>query len=266
MARAKDGRESARENEINVLRALHRFGWLRTRDLACLLWQAWERTPPRTGPSLRPPLATQSGIRMAQRTVARLRKQRLILTTQAPNGSLIHALSERGARALQNIGIAASSGKDLVREYGAAYFLHRSIANEVAISGIIEGYRAATERETAQGRWLGGMTGIRGKKPDVLMRAGDTVWWVEVERRKNQRDYARLLDWLDAIWQASKRPGEPAPLLNDVRLAQVIFVCSEVIARKLANDLVSRGWSTELLASRIRFETSLYSFKAILHF
>ncbi|MGF6858352.1 hypothetical protein [Paraburkholderia sp. CI3] len=203
---------------------------------------------------------------MAQRTVARLREQRLILTTQAPNGSLIHALSERGARALQSFGIAASSGKDLVREYGAAYFLHRSIANEVAISGIIEGYRAATERETAQGRWLGGMTGIRGKKPDVLLRAGNLVWWVEVERRKNQRDYARLLDWLDAIWQTSKRPGEPALLLNDVRLMQVIFVCSEVIARKLANDLAGRGWSKELLASRIRFETSLYSFKAILHF
>ncbi|PPK43930.1 hypothetical protein B0G57_1102 [Trinickia symbiotica] len=203
---------------------------------------------------------------MAQRTVARLRKQRLILTTQAPNGSLIHALSERGAKALQSLGIAASSGKDLVREYGAAYFLHRSIANEVAIGGILEGYRVATERETAQGRWLGGMDGIRGKKPDVLLRANERVWWVEVERRKNQRDYARLLDWLDKIWESSARLGEPAQLTNNAWLVQVIFVCSDAIARKLMTDLTSRGWNAEMLATRIRFETSLYTFRTILHF
>lgn len=266
MTKAKDGQELARENDSNALRALHRFGWLRTRDLGSLLWQDWARTPPKAGPSLRPPTATPSGIRMAQRTVARLRRDRLILTTQAPNGSLIHALSERGARALQNMGIAASSGKDMVREFGAAYFLHRSIANEIAISGILEGYRVATERETAQGRWLGGMGGICGKKPDVLLRASDRAWWVEVERRKNQSDYARLLTWLDKIWETSARLGEPAQLLNNVRLVQVVFICSGATARKLATDLASRGWSAEMLTTRIRFETSLYSFRTILHF
>lgn len=266
MRRTRDGREVALENETNVLRALHRFGWLRTRDLACLLWQDWSKVAPRNGPSLKPPVATPSGIRMAQRTLARLRNQRLILTTQAPNGSLVHALSEAGARTLQTLGISASSGKDLVRQHSAAYFLHRNVANEVAIAGIIEGFRVATERETAQGRWLGGMTGICGKKPDALLRAGAAVWWVEVERRKNQRDYVRLLDWLDAIWQTARRPGDAAPLLNGVKLVQVVFVCAAVTARKMEGDLRGRGWTAELLASRVRFETSLYSFKAIMHF
>mgnify|MGYP000853832867 FL=1 len=41
----KDGRAIARENEVRVLRALHRFGWLRTRDLAVLVWQRWARSP-----------------------------------------------------------------------------------------------------------------------------------------------------------------------------------------------------------------------------
>lgn len=266
MGSAMDGRQVAQDNETNVLRALHRFGWLRTRDLACLVWQSMAKTPAKAGPSLTPPQATSSAIRMAQRTLARLRQRRLVLTTQAPNGSLIHALSERGARVLQGLGVAASTGKDLVRDYHAAYFLHRNIANEVAISGMLEGFRAATERETAQGRWLGGMAGILGKKPDVLLRAGNMVWWVEVERRKNQQDYARLLRWLDAIWSNCPRPGEAASLADNVQLKRVVFVCSMVIANKLAKDLQARGWSADQIASRIRFETSLYDFKAILFF
>lgn len=266
MSTPQDGRQVALANETHILRALHRFGWLRTRDLACLVWQSMAKTPAKAGPSLTPPIATPSAIRMAQRTLARLRKQRLVLTTQAPNGSLIHALSERGARVLQGLGVAAKTGKDLVREYHAAYFLHRNIANEVAISGMLEGFRVATERETAQGRWLGGMAGILGKKPDVLLRAGNVTWWVEVERRKNQRDYAQLLLWLDAVWSSSARLAEPATLADDIQLRQVIFVCSTTIANKLATDLRARGWSADQIASRIRFETSLYNFKVILFF
>lgn len=266
MSTPKDGRQIANDNETHVLRALHRFGWLRTRDVACLVWHNMAKAPAKGGPSLAPPMAKPSAIRMAQRTLARLRQRKLILTTDAPNGSLIHALSERGARALQGLGVAANTGKDLLRDYHAAYFLHRNIANEVAISGMLEGFRVATERETAQGRWFGGMEGIMGKKPDVLLRAGDAVWWVEVERRKNQRDYARLLQWLDAVWCRGTRLGEPAKLADGVQLQQVVFVCSATIANKLAKDLQARGWGADQIASRIRFETSLYNFKTILFF
>lgn len=267
MGERQDGRLIAQANETNVLRALHRFGWLRTRDLACLVWQGWAKSPAKGGPSLAPPVARRSDIRMAQRTLARLRKHKLILTSQAPNGSLIHALSEKGARALQGLGVPASTGKDLLRDYHAAYFLHRNIANEVAISGILAGYRVATERETAQGRWLGGMNGVLGKKPDVLLKAGNLAWWVEVERsRKNRKDYAKLLKWLDAIWQSSTRLGEPVPLTEQVQLRQVVFICTPAFAKKLAADLQARGWSTEQLAARVRFEQLLYVFEAIAFF
>jgi len=267
MSGPADGRHIALANETAVLRALFRGGWLRTRDLACLVWQTWARTPPKTGPSLTPPVATSSGIRMAQKTLARLRKRQLILTTQAPNGSFIHTISERGARVLQGIGISANSGKDLMRDYHAAYFLHRNIANEIAISGILEGFRAATEREISQGHWLGGTAGILGKKPDVLIRSGSTAWWIEVERsRKNQKDYATLLKWLDAIWKTSPRLGESARLTDSVQLKQVIFICTAVFAQKLDSDLQSRGWSLEQVSNRIRFEKCLYSFKAISFF
>ncbi|MEZ0246991.1 MAG: hypothetical protein ACAH09_10170, partial [Methylophilaceae bacterium] len=75
----KDGRAIARANEVRVLRALHRFGWLRTRDLAALVWQRWANQPAEKH-NLQPPIATASGLRMAQRTLRRLRDKRLVLS------------------------------------------------------------------------------------------------------------------------------------------------------------------------------------------
>lgn len=165
----KDGRAVAQENEVRLLRALHRFGWLRTRDLAALNWQRWARSPSEV-PSLKPPTPTAGGLRMAQRTLRRLREKRQVLSARAPDGSLIYALAEAGARLLQQTGVMALTGKDLMRTFSAAHYRHRCIANEIAVGAIIGGFRVATEREIAQGLWLGGEEGVAGKKPDVLMR------------------------------------------------------------------------------------------------
>lgn len=262
-----DGRQIARKNETTVLRALHRYGWLRTRDVALLVWHSPARLLLGRHPSLAPLAATDTAIRMAQRTLARMNRQRLVLSTNAPNGSRIHTLSEAGARVLQGLGVRAATGKDMMRRYHAAFFLHRCIANEVAISATMAGYRVSTEREIAQGRWLGGMDGIAGKKPDVLVRSGATAWWVEVERsQKNRNDYAKLLQWLISIWQNTPRPGEDSPLHEAVTLRQVVFICTKVFAKKLTKDLNEQGWSAEQVASRLRFELSLYSFEAIAFF
>jgi hypothetical protein len=91
-----DGRIIATENEIHVLRALHRFGWLRTRDLAALIWQRWKSRLIGEA-ALRPPVATASGLRMAQRTLRQLADARQVLRGKALDDSLIYALSEAGA-------------------------------------------------------------------------------------------------------------------------------------------------------------------------
>jgi hypothetical protein len=195
----KDGRQVARENEARVLRALHRFGWLRTRDLAALCWRRWASRPSGT-PGVGSTLPTAPAVRMAQRTMRRLRAARLVIVAQGPDGSQLYALSESGARALKDAGITAISGKDVVRGFSSAYYRHRCIANEIAISGMVQGFRASTEREIAQGFWLGGEAGIAGKRPDVLLRSGNQVHWVEVERpRKNAKDYKALLVWLGEV-------------------------------------------------------------------
>ena len=255
----KDGRQIARENETRVLRALHRFGWLRTRDLAALCWRRWASRP--SGPpsvGLTPP--TASALRMAQRTMRRLRDARLVITGQGPDGSVIYALSEGGARALKDAGVTAISGKDLVRGFSAAYYRHRSISNQIAISGMVQGYRASTEREIAQGLWLGGEVGIAGKRPDVLLRSGNQVWWIEVEKsRKNAKDYKALLIWLGKVLQDSTRRDGSRLLPPGQVWGRVVFICTPAFEGKLRRDLEDQGWTRRQVDMLSCFESALYT-------
>lgn len=259
----RDGRAIAVSAQTEVLRLLHRFGWLRTRDLASVAGRTAARAVPKTVPALDAPPPEKADIRRMQRHLAALREHRLILSTQAPNGSVIYALSERGARALQGLGVQATTGKDLLRSYHAAFFLHRNVANEVAIAGLRQGFRVSTEREIAQGRWLGGADGLHGKRPDVVLRAGSDCWFVEVERsHKNRSDHEHLLRFLTATWTAV-RLGEAAKVGLDIQLRCVIFICTPGFTKKLAKDLLALGWSPDEVAARVQFETSLYSFRNI---
>ena len=234
--KAKDGRATARRNEMRVLRALHRFGWLRTRDLAALVWTNWAPKPDGV-PAWVPAVATPSGLRMAQRTLERLRERPWVLKGTGPDGAVVYVLAEAGARELQAVGVQAKSGKDLLRFRGG-YFRHRLHSNAIATSAIVQGFRAATEREIAQGQWIGGRDGIAGKRPDVLVRSGSQAWWVEIERsRKNSKDYAALLRWLVAIRQDLLRPEGPELLGPDVRLAGIVFVCTPAFRARLSADL-----------------------------
>lgn len=262
----RDGRAVARQNEVSILRALHRFGWLRTRDLAALVWQRWATKAPAEGPSLKPPVPTAAGLRMAQRTLSRLREKRQVLNTRAPDGSVMYALAEAGARALQQIGVTAVSGKDMVRSFSSSHFRHRCIANEIALGAIIQGFRVSTEREIAKGLWLGGEQGIAGKRPDVLVRGNGKLWWVEVERsRKNGKDYAHLLRWLGTVGQDySFRTTGPELLGEKLRWGKIVFICTPAFKAKVCRDLEAAGWKKMHIELFVMFETSLYSFKDIL--
>lgn len=261
---SKDGRAIARVNEGRVLRALHRFGWLRTRDLAALCWTRWLSKP--SGPlNLAPINPTDSALRMAQRTFKRLRVQRQVISTQAPDGSIVYTLSEAGSRALKKSGIDALSGKDLVRGFSSAYFRHRCIANEIAIAGITQGFRVSTEREIAQGIWLGGEAGIYGKRPDVVLRDGKRVIFCEVEKsRKRMAEYQALLRWLGKILHHLQHPGKDALLGPELTMESVVFVCTQAFRTKLQKDLEVAGWSTAQKNSFIQYSCELYMFRDIL--
>lgn len=262
----KDGRAIARKNELRVLRALRRFGWLRTRDIAALIWQRWAAMAPADVPSFEPPTHTSAGLRMAQRTLRRLFERRQILRGHGPDGCVIYALAEAGTHALSQYGVASATGKDLIRRVSAGYFRHRCISNEVAIGGIVGGFRVSSEREIAQGLWLGGKDGVCGKKPDVILRnaATSALWWVEVQRsRMNAPDYKRLLQWLDTARSApfSAVGDEQAP--GRLAISKVVFICTTAFRDRLCRDLKATGWNPEDIDRFILFETSLYSFEDI---
>ena len=129
---------------------------------------------------------------------------------------------------------------------------------------MLQGFRISTEREIAQGYWLGGEAGIAGKRPDVLLRAGGSVWWVEVEKsRKNAKDYQALLKWLDAMFPRppARTPFEASGLR--LKCEKVIFICSLAFEAKLGRDLQARGWAPEKVKAFLIFDTELYSFEDI---
>lgn len=255
----KDGREIARTYEQRVLKALHKYGWLRTRDLAVLIWMRANSRPKSAGFLPEPIVVEQSAWRMAQRTLARLRNADKVLWKQAPDGSTIYGLAEAGAHWLVRQGISASSGKDLVRRVSMSYYHHRRIANEIAILASRQGYRVASEREIAVGQWFGGTDGVAGKEPDVIVRDGKDVYWYEVERsRRNHKDAATLRTALVKLWSDVKHPMDAPVLPGGYRLKKVVFVCESAFIDALTIDLEKLGWTKEMIGHRILSIRLLY--------
>jgi hypothetical protein len=251
------------ENKANILKAIHRFGWLRTRDIACLVWTKWKHQPSSAKfDILKPARPTSSQLRMAQRTVRALTVSGHLLVAKGPDGSTIYALSSKGAQAISTSFINASAGKDLIRAPSLGYFRHRCVSNEIAITAMIEGFRVSTEREIAGGNWKWGKSGLYGKTPDVLVKAQSHLYWIEVERsRKNQSDYKKLLVWLQEL-RSRKRVAQPLADASGLGLT-VIFVCTQAFAKRLTSDLTRIGFTEAEISSLVEFRMDLYRFEVI---
>jgi hypothetical protein len=260
----KSGIEIAIANEIEVLKAVHKFGWLRSKDLANLIWQKKEKRFSNREPEFCKPVSSPSGLRMAQITLKRLKDKKLILSSTTPDNSTIYALSQKGANHLNTVGIETISGKDLLRLFSFDQYRHRVISNEISISGILQGFKVFTERELAQNKWYFDKTGFLGKKPDCFIHGKEYGWWVEVERsRKNQNDYALLLKWLNAAFKNCIRPHEKPAVTTQISLQKVVFICTPVFEKKLITDLQKMGWSDEHIFLRLIFLRSLYQFRQV---
>jgi hypothetical protein len=243
-------------NRLKVLKLLHRFGWLRTRDIAALVWLPTHRGRSTIPPTLSPPKATSSGLRMAQRTLRALQTNGFVLQTKAPDGAWIFALSQKGANTLNQIGINARSGKDLLRDRSFSYYRHRCISTEIAISALLEGCKVTTELELLKNGSMFVNPAVR-KLPDVLVRQYDNWYWVEVEKsRKNQSDYLHLLKWLQMIRVDQNHTITGFP---NARVT-VVFVCIKSFKNRLIKDLINLGWSEVETDTVIDFKDSLYQF------
>lgn len=257
----KSGLEIANENEIKVLNYLHKFGWLRSKDIASLVWQIPDKKFSNFEPEFKKCIYTKGGLRMAQITLKRLKLNKLVLSAEAPDNSTIYALSQKGANRLGEAGIESISGKDLIRIFSFDQYRHRVISNEIAIAGVLQGFKVFTERQIAQNKWLFNEKGYHEKKPDCLIINRASAWWIEVEKsRKNKKDYEALLNWLGVVHQHCKRPHEK-PELAGLGLRKIVFICSPVFEKRLMNDLMKLGWDEESIYLRLAFEKSIFSFR-----
>lgn len=176
---SQDGRIVAEQNEVEVLCGLHRFGWLRTADIASLVW----------------PEAKQA-IQMARRTLRRLSEQNAVLSERLPDGVPAYALSLRGAMRIRMQYPTSQSGKDLMRHLHQ--YQHRNLCNEYAIYCLNQGRPVYTERELLANR--APFKIVDGKQPDMLV-ALDQDWqectWCEVETCwKKAADFDKLMRFI----------------------------------------------------------------------
>lgn len=178
-----DNRQIAYDNELAALRAIGRCAYLRTADVANLVWSR---------------SSNQSAVRMAQRTLARLEDTGDLLQTKAPGGSVIYYLSEAGARRLRSEGIDAKTGKDAIRTL--KNFPHRCKCNYAFVQAeLAERRKNYTEHEVLGGR--GAIFEWHGKRPDLLVWSrvdqAEGWWWVEIENTpRNTKELCRIDEWL----------------------------------------------------------------------
>ena len=227
-----DGRITAQQNELDILTNINRFGWLRSRDLAALIWPESK--------------TIDSATAMAQRTLKRLKDGGQILHRIAPDGATVYALSEAGARRIGNEqGVDARSGKDLIRELGN--YLHRCHANVFSIHRITAGQRIWTEREIQTHR--APIRAVKNKIPDGLVDITDTLnadgtlvlAWVEVEcGYKKKSDFDKMIGFACDILGGLDSQGMPDNALFcaalDVYVEEVIIqVVSDEQAKRIVN-------------------------------
>lgn len=171
-------RQKSRERLIEMLKAMHKYGALKTEHLAEIVYN--DITP-------------SSAIRQTQKQIKRLKGLGLVIVKQANCYEQAHtALTERSARYLRTYhGLDARSGKDEEPS------LHRDQCNAEVIRLSLEGYTTVYSEKEIQ-TYRAPFRTIDRKVPDGLGIDEDgLVTWLEVEAsRRGGRDLVGLARWL----------------------------------------------------------------------
>lgn len=236
-----DGTEIAERNEQSIIHWLARFGWLTNRQIARLVW----------------PDAHQ-GLRMAQRTLARLVTRGDVIERELPkNHGTAYVLGERGVRRLTGIdakNVPIRGGRDL--KFQAP--LHRAICNDFAIDFLAYArttnpalqHAVYTELEIQRRKAPAPELLHNGRLhvPDLLLQEGDLYTWVETEHTpKKKRLLDDLVDFADHMLGSGSNTNQRRDLLvkdREIvgRVQSFIFLCPNkptIIA--CANAIQRRG-------------------------
>ena len=179
--KAPDGRLTASENAVKVLRVIERIGHATSQQIA---WM--------------------SGLnrRSVQRVLKRLNKQKMVSSARLPNGDPVYMMRQAGADELSiQLHREVRRTNDDQRFIESRIWKHRKLANDAAAE-LSQHYGVYTEREIQRGKVPGGRREILpGKVPDMMLERATNEWiWVEVERSwKKRSDYMRLIKTLEII-------------------------------------------------------------------
>lgn len=176
-----NAQETRLNNDIDALRFVHQFGWLRIAELGMLM-------KPHTNTSL------EAGARLARN----LAKRQLVLLRRLPDGAgQALVLASAGARLLAENGISAVTGKDLGKALNETWIPSLSWRHDILAHGVLcdlhrQGYQVIPETEIRR------QAGATTKLPDglVLAPGAESRWLIlEVENaRKSGPNMNRLAE------------------------------------------------------------------------
>ncbi len=207
--------EKRKQNDIDGLSWVHRFGWIRTTELGPLLWPG--------------SAARHQADRLARDWIAR----DLVLARPLPEGAgRALVLATAGVRLLADAGIPASTGKDVGQMVGGQWRPPLSWRHDLLAAGVLvdlhsRGWKVFPEREIRQRQ------SDLAKFPDGLAVRGADVAWLEVERaHKTGPNGRQLTDALCAVGT-----GEAGTVLEHRPTVGLVAYCAD------ARD--SRGYAID---------------------
>ena len=170
----QDNKITGEQNRLAILKWLHRFGWLTSRQIAELVWAD-----------------KKSALAMAQKTIATMLESKLIIKRKLDSGSEAILLSSKGASMLNTeLNVKAVSGAKL--KLGNA--THRCASNYFLIQELAKGNAIFTEHEIQTGK--SPVSACYGKIPDGLVIYDQGVFWLEVENSwKNINEREKIVQF-----------------------------------------------------------------------
>lgn len=206
--RKRNGRETARRNELKVMEAVAQFGHLRISELARAVWPQ-----------------ARYGEQLARRTVARLVARGLLLERRNALGSKSLCMTRGGAAWLDVRGVEAQHTLDLSSVAGSTFF-HRTLATRYLIERQVEGFQVAGEYQLLRRKApfpIDALVKALRKLPDGLVwqRRTEGVMTVELVE---QEAAAKARHELEKCLKAAEFVGRSLDVEGRYRIGGLVFV------------------------------------------
>lgn len=204
----RSGRETARLNELKVMKAVTQFGHLRVVELARAVWPQ-----------------ARYGEQLARRTVARLVAQGLLLERRNAMGSRSLCLTRGGAAWLDARGVEAQHTLDLSSVAGSTFF-HRTLATRYLIERQVEGSQVVGEYQLLRRKApfpIDPLLKALRKLPDGMVWQRRSAGSMNVELVE-QEAAAKARQELEKCLKAAELVGYPLDPEGRFRIGGLVFV------------------------------------------